>query len=158
MEFSSDCNIYTCQNVIDRRRVMHNTSQYLHKSHMATIYTMAVANKTRMHSSRMCTGRSLTIPGGGSACREVWPAGGVVYLPGVCLPGGSACQGGSACRRGLPARGVASQHALRQTPLLTESQTGVKILPWPNFVAAGNKVNFNLFVNERGRRLAKLDL
>ena len=23
------------------------------------------------------------------------------------------------------------------TPLLTESQTGVKILPWPNFIAAG---------------------
>ena len=35
-----------------------------------------------------------------------------------------------------------SQHALRQTPpLLTESQTPVKTLPWPNFVAAGNYVN-----------------
>ena len=34
--------------------------------------------------------------------------------------------------------GCVSQHALRQTPpLLTESQTPVKTLPWPNFVAAG---------------------
>ena len=42
------------------------------------------------------------------------------------LPGGCACAGGS-------------QHALRQTPpLWTESQTPVKTLPWPNFVAAGN--------------------
>ena len=35
--------------------------------------------------------------------------------------------------------GEVSQHALRQTPpLWTESQTPVKTLPWPNFVAAGN--------------------
>ena len=49
--------------------------------------------------------------------------------PGVSSLGGSA-----------PGR-LASQHALRQTPSppWTESQTPVKTLPWPNFVAAGNK-------------------
>ena len=36
---------------------------------------------------------------------------------------------------GVPGPGGVSA---RYTPLLTESQTGVKILPWPNFVAAGN--------------------
>ena len=29
-------------------------------------------------------------------------------------------------------------------PLLTESQTRVKILPWPNFVAAGKNSNLNM--------------
>ena len=50
--------------------------------------------KTRMHSSRMCTARSLTV------WRGVSPSRG---------------------------RGVVSQHALRQTPLWTESLTPVKI-------------------------------
>ena len=54
---------------------------------------------TRMHSSRMRTGRSLTV------CR-----GGVSAFRGCLLPGGL----------------VVSQHALRQTPLLTELQTRVK--------------------------------
>ena len=35
-----------------------------------------------------------------------------------------------------------SQHALRQW---TESQTPVKTLPWPNFVAAGNKIKIMNF-------------
>ena len=75
-----------------------------------------------MHSSRMRTGHSLTISLGG------------VSAPGwVSAPGGLPRR--SLCSRG---RGV-SQHALRQTPpALTESQTSVKTLPWPNFVAAGN--------------------
>ena len=60
--------------------------------------------KTRMHSSRMCTARSLTVWRG---C--LLPGGGVSR--GCLLPGG---------------RGVVSQHALRQTPLWTESQTRVK--------------------------------
>ena len=46
---------------------------------------------------------------------------------GVCLPRGVSAQGG-VCP------GVYLRHPL----LLTESQTGVKTLPWPNFVAAGN--------------------
>ena len=67
---------------------------------------------------------------------------------GVCLVGGaSAWSGGVSAWSGGSAwsgrGGLASQHALRQTPppLWTESQTPVKTLPWPNFVAAGkNKV------------------
>ena len=62
---------------------------------------------TRMHSSRMRTGRSLTVccsllPGDGvSACR------GGFSLPGGGLParGCSPCRGGSACRGGLPGPG-----------------------------------------------------
>ena len=51
-------------------------------------------------------------------------------------PGGGVCSGGgAACYWG-----VVSQHALRQTPLSTESQMPVKTLPCPNFVAGGNYV------------------
>ena len=53
----------------------------------------------RMHSSRMCTGRSLTICLGGLLPR------------GVCSQGGSAP--GGVCFRGM-----VTQHALRQTPPL----------------------------------------
>ena len=67
---------------------------------------------------------------------------------GVCSGGGGVpTRGGGRCDvPGLgggvpgPGGGLASQHALRQTPSppWTESQTPVKTLPWPNFVAAGN--------------------
>ena len=59
---------------------------------------------------------------------------------GISGPGGSAHgRVGGVCSGGcLLLGGVVSQHALRQTsPLWTESQTPVKTLPWPNFVAAG---------------------
>ena len=62
----------------------------------------------------------------------VWGGGSLVWggLPG---PGESAWLGAS-----LVPRGLASQHALRQSPpLRTESQTPVKTLPLPNFIAAG---------------------
>ena len=78
-----------------------------------------VINLTRMHSSRMRTGRSLTV------CRSLLPGGGL--LLGGLLLGGSAWGGG-----------YPSMHWGRP-PLWTESQTPVKTLPWPNFVAAGNK-------------------
>ena len=75
-----------------------------------------------MHSSRMHTGRSLTVSGGG-------------------LP---ACQGGSACQGGgIPACTEA------EPPLWTESHTPVKTLPWPNFVAAGNYTTAEDPVSER---------
>ena len=63
--------------------------------------------------------------------------GGMSALGGL-LPGGVCSLGG--CLLLLPG-GCISQHALRQThpPPLTESQTPVKTLPWPNFVAAGNQ-------------------
>ena len=68
-----------------------------------------------MHSSRMRTGRSLTV------CCSLLP-GGVPGPRGVSGP-----------------RGGVSQHALRQTPSpLVDRHTLVKTLPWPNFVAAGN--------------------
>ena len=129
------------------------------------------ATLTRMHSSRMRAGHSLTVcrsllpggyllPGGGSAPGGlsapkgsllrggVSAPGGCLHLGGVCswgvsAPWGCVCPRG-VCSRGMSAPGgvggVVSQHALRQTaPLWTESQTPVKTLPWPNFIAAGNK-------------------
>ena len=70
----------------------------------------------------------------------VWSAcsGGCLPGPGavVCLVGGMV----SALGGCLPGWGGISKHALRQTPLPpVDRQTPVKILPWPNFVAAGNK-------------------
>ena len=109
----------------------------------------------------MRTGRSLTIrwsllpggvwswgvwsggvsgPGGclvwGSAAGECLLLGGVSGL-GVSGPGGWLLLGGGGS--GLGGQGI-SQHALRQTPPTpppVDRQMPVKILPWPNFVAAG---------------------
>ena len=107
-----------------------------------------ILNKTKMHSSRMRTARSLTIIG---------------TCPGGCLPWGAACPGGMPVHGGcLPGGGVPcdlSHHAfdvtcmlppdqlsvstsaapyivwlscmLGYTPLWTEWQTGAKILPCP---------------------------
>ena len=143
---------------------------------------------TRMHSSRMRTGCSLTVccslllggvslvwgvsapgglvrgvsglgvsgPGRVSGLGGVWSGGtwsGGCLLPGVCLVRG-VCPG---CVPGLVGvcliwgmgvclvcRGSAwgvSQHALRQTPLPPVNRhTLVKILSWPNFVAAGKNI------------------
>ena len=107
-----------------------------------------------MHSSRMRTGRSLTVccslfrggvcsQGGcllrGVFARGVSAPGGVCLLPGVSARGVSALGvwSGGVCSWG----GGVSQHALRQTPSphgQNSWHTLVKILPWPNFVAAGN--------------------
>ena len=78
---------------------------------------------------------------GVSALGRSAPGGGLV-LGGCLLPGGLSAPGG------LCSGGGVSQHALRQTPSppWTESQTPVKTLPWPNFVAAGKyKCASNLF-------------
>ena len=95
-----------------------------------------------VYSGGVCSGGHL-LPGGlvwgGSAPGGVVCSGGV----GVSAPGGHLLPGGSGpegvCSGGVWSRGVVSQHALRQTlpPPWTESQTPVKTLPWPNFVAAG---------------------
>ena len=59
--------------------------------------------------------------------------GGLVW--GVSAPGGVSAPRGVWSDEGI------SQHTLRQTPLPpVDRQTPVKILPWPNFVAAGNEV------------------
>ena len=68
-----------------------------------------------MHSSRMRTGRALTVsgggclPGAGGACQGggCVPGGGACQ--GGCLPGGGACQGGWCLPGGVPARGGACQ-------------------------------------------------
>ena len=84
---------------------------------------------TRMHSSRMRTGQSLTIcrggvscHGGASPCQRVSLPGGLLargppcrgYLParGVSLLGGTPCQGGSPWKGGSPCRGHPSQGGL----------------------------------------------
>ena len=78
---------------------------------------------------------------GGGVCSEedVWSGGclvrgclvqGGVWSRGYLLPGGLVLGG-------VSAPGAISQHALRQTPPV-DRHTPVKILPWPNFVAAGH--------------------
>ena len=119
-----------------------------------------------MHSSRMRTGRSLTVccsllcggggvPGlGGCLVLGGW-SGGCLLLGGCLLPGvstGGVCSGGVCVFSqggdvsapegrvcvSAPGGRWASQHALRQTPLPpVDRQMLVKILPWPNFIAAG---------------------
>ena len=104
---------------------------------------------TRMHSSRMRTGRSLTVCwrlclGGGLVPGVVWSGGGCLLwgdlVPGGCLLWGVCSGGGWSGGSLLPGGGMVSQHAEVDTlpPLWTEPQTPVKTLPWPNFVAAGN--------------------
>ena len=83
----------------------------------------------------VCLVRGVSAPGGGCL---VW--GGA--WSGGAWSGGVAWSGGCLLLRGCAWSGgvLASQHALRQIPppLWTESQTPVKTLPWPNFVAASN--------------------
>ena len=67
------------------------------------------------------------LPGRGGVCS--W--GGVCLVWGVCLVQGGVCSSAPGVGGGI------SQHALRQTPPV-DRQMPVKILPWPNFVAAGN--------------------
>ena len=77
------------------------------------IYCGLENKKKRMHSSRMRTGRSLTVccsRGGGGGCLlwgGAWSGGGLVP-GGVCSQGGVPGPGGGV--------GGVSQHALRQTP------------------------------------------
>ena len=70
-----------------------------------------------------------TPPPGGSGPRGVCSGGCLLLGGGLGVPGPEGV-----CSQG----GWVSQHALRQTPLPpVDRQTLVKILPWPNFVAAG---------------------
>ena len=69
-----------------------------------------------MHSSRMRTGRSLTVsrsllPGGGGLVPGGSAPGGCLLPGGVCSGGWGSAPGGSA-----PGGGMVSQHVLRQTP------------------------------------------
>ena len=157
-----------------------------------------------MHSSRMSTGRSLTVcwsllagggcllgGGTGDVCSGGVCSEGVCLLLGGCLlwgvsaPRGGVCSGGGICSW----RGVCSQGGVcswgvclllgcvccwgvsalggcllrgytpacieGETPPPVDRQPLVKILPWPNFVAAGkNKFNlhFVLLSEIKGKR------
>ena len=105
-----------------------------------------------MHSSRMRTGRSLAVfrggtwSGGVNLVQGVYQVRGVYLVWGVYLvPGGVPGPGGCTWSwggylPGTPPRGPGTSPPGTRPgtpPLLTESQTPVKTLPWPNFVAAG---------------------
>ena len=75
----------------------------------------------------VCSQGGVSAPGGCVCSR-----GGLLWW--VSAPGGVSALGGSAPGGCIPACTEAD------TPLWTESQTPVKTLPWPNFVAAGNDV------------------
>ena len=62
---------------------------------------------------------------------------GVSASRGASAPRGVSAPRGGVCSRGVSALGGISAHTEADTPLLKESQTPVKTLPWPNFVAAG---------------------
>ena len=98
-------------------------------------YSIRRSPNTRMHSSRMRTGRSLTVccsllPGGGgllsalggSVCSQGVSAPRGCLLQGVSTLGGGVCSGGcllqgvSAPGGWVSALGGVSQNALRQTP------------------------------------------
>ena len=78
-------------------------------------------------------------PGGARSGGCAWSEG--VSALGVSAPRGVSAPGeGGVCSGGVSAPGGwVSQHALRQTPPPpVDRHTLVKILLWPNFVAAGN--------------------
>ena len=110
-------------------------------------------------------GRGCLLPGGGvsglgGGCSRgcvcvcsgggvVWSRVGVCSWGGVSSPRGVSAPGGVCSWEGvcIPACTEADTH-----PPLTESQTPVKTLPWPNFVAAGKKG-----LKQKGRAASLLD-
>ena len=131
----------------------------IHFSWLVVLFShnKAKSHNTRMHSSRMRTGRSLTVcrsqlPGGVSALGEGVSAPGRVSAPGGCLlPGSGVSAPGGVCSRGVSApRGcIPGCTEAENPPLWTESQTSVKTLPWPNFEAAGINILSSLFRDNR---------
>ena len=105
----------------------------------------------------VCSGECL-LWGGVSALGGVCSRG--CLLGGVCSWGVSAPEG--VCSQGVPSpRGVSAPDGCipgcteADTPMLTESQTPVKTLPWPNFVAAGNNFEFLLrFKSKLGKSIS----
>ena len=88
--------------------------------------------KTRLHSSRMRTARALTVSPSMLCARGCLLRGGLL-LGGSAFWGGLLPGEGDSCSRGgIPV-------CTEADPPLTESQTPVKTLPCPNFVAGGNK-------------------
>ena len=129
-----------CQHIV---RMRFQPQKYFQLNSRAT------ALLTRMLSSRMRTGHSLTVCGGGLPAGGVSLLGGLlargegVFLLGGLLAWGSPCwgtslPGGSPCRGGSPCWGVSLLGGLlagvslpggspcQRPPLCTESQTRVK--------------------------------
>ena len=107
--------IQTC--IIYQGLQIRKVARYIVTSGQGSYHgTSSFKKKTRMHSSRMRTGRSLTI------CWKLLSGGGGVCSRGGLFPG-----------EYIPACTEAD------TPPPVDRQTPVKILPWPNFVAAGKK-------------------
>ena len=110
---------------------------------------MRTARALTVPPSILCA-EGVSAPGGGVSAtrRGVCSQGGWVSAPaGVCSQGVSApggwgvCSGGMYAPRGclLPRGGGCDIPACTEAepPVLTESQTPVKIIPCPNFVAGG---------------------
>ena len=125
---------------------------------------------TRMHSSRMRTGRALTVSGGGGVHprrifwgekklkkkkkeKKIWrnpppenfrPPRKIGDPPKISDPP----KIGDTPRDQTHPPKFQTPPGTRPPPLLTESQTRVKILPWPNFVAAGkNWISYLHYLN-----------
>ena len=82
---------------MSNRTVKDGRNQVIKGSEKTFLYaSRARTKKTRMHSSRMCTGRSLTI------CWRLLPGGGGLGVPG---PGGVVCSRGGTWFGGYLVRG-----------------------------------------------------
>ena len=87
---------------------------------------------TRMHSSRMRTGRALTVSGGGvGASQKNFLGGGELKKKGKKI-------GDPPETLETPPKNWRPPEKLETTPPPVDRHTLVKILPWPNFVVAGN--------------------
>ena len=93
-------------------------------------------SKTRMHSSRMRTGRSLTVSGEGLA--KIWRPPEKLETPQKI---------GEPMKNWRPSRKIGDPPGPDHPPPWTELQTHVKTLPWPNFVAAGIETRYKLYHN-----------
>ena len=106
---------------------------------------LSTTKNTRMHSSRMRTGRAWPYPGGRGGCL---PGGGACQGgAGGCLPGGGACRGGclpggGACRGGTwPA--PPPENLEQAPPPCGQNDTRLwKYYLGQNFVSAGKNYGF----------------
>ena len=108
-----------------------------------------LSSSTRMHSSRMRTAHSSGRPGGCLHQTPPWSR----HPPDTPLGADTHPREQTPPRADTP-QDQAPPHPPEQTPprtrhpplLLTESQTPVKTLPRPNFVAAGKKIYLSVFL------------
>ena len=134
-----------------RRRCVGHGEQMVKKIH----YCCRCFSSTHIHNS-VCNEQQECIPvgcvpsaavavcwGGGACSRGMPGRGGCLLLGGACSRGpysqGDAWLGGGCSQGGSDPGGVVSQHALRQTPLWTDTHLLKHNLR--NFVADGNYVS-----------------